>query len=62
MDLEGILKVILFIFIGGCTLYVIILVLDGINNSLKEIPWWMFIVLPLGGIYLYDIFKQKSGD
>jgi len=60
MDLEGILKVILFIFIGGCTLYVIILVLDGINNSLKEIPW--FIVLPLGGIYLYDIFKQKSGD
>lgn len=58
MDLRGVLKLLLFIFLIGCAFYVGILILTGINNSLREIPWWMIVIMVAGGVYFYDTSKK----
>ena len=61
MDFRGMIKVLMLIFAFGCAVYVACLILSGINNSIKDIPWWMAFVIMFGGIYFYDTYKENRG-
>lgn len=61
MNYSGVFQAIIVIILFLCGLYIAGLILEGINNAVKQIPWWMGLVVLIGGIYLYDIYKRNRG-